>query len=93
MVAFAGQVLANLNALDSESFCTAKALGKHVGRLPMDKVNNWGGSLSIGHPFAATGVRLMATAANRLVHEDGQYAVVTACAAGGLGTAMLIERY
>ena len=50
----------------------------------MSKFNLWGGALSIGHPFAATGVRLEQTAAKRLVKEDGQYAEVAACAAGGL---------
>ena len=43
----------------------------------------WGGSLSIGHPFGATGCRLVTTAANRLIKEDGTYALVAACAAGG----------
>lgn len=50
----------------------------------MDKFNLWGGSLSIGHPFGATGCRLTTTAANRLKAEDGQFALVAACAAGGL---------
>jgi len=49
----------------------------------MDKINVWGGSLSIGHPFGATGVRLVTTAANRLIKEGGRFALVTACAAGG----------
>lgn len=49
----------------------------------MEKINTWGGSLSIGHPFGATGVRLVTTAANRLIQEGGQYAMVSACAAGG----------
>ena len=59
----------------------------------MDKVNVWGGSLSLGHPFGATGARLVTTAAHRLHEEDGRYALVTACAAGGLGHAMILERY
>lgn len=50
----------------------------------MEKLNTWGGSLSIGHPFGATGVRLVTAAANRLINEDGKYALVAACAAGGL---------
>lgn len=50
----------------------------------MNKTNLWGGSLSLGHPFGATGVRLVTTAANRLIHEDKERALVTACAAGGL---------
>ena len=49
----------------------------------MDKFNLWGGSLSIGHPFGATGVRLATTAAHRLQKEDGQLALIAACAAGG----------
>ena len=49
----------------------------------MEKLNTWGGSLSIGHPFGATGVRLVTTAANRLQKEDGKLAVLAACAAGG----------
>ena len=49
----------------------------------MDKFNLWGGSLSLGHPFGATGVRLTTMAANRLIAEDGQLAVIAACAAGG----------
>ena len=55
-----------------------------VGVPPMEKFNTWGGSLSIGHPFGATGVRLVTTAANRLLKEGGKYALVAACAAGGL---------
>ena len=55
-----------------------------VGVPPMEKFNTWGGSLSIGHPFGATGVRLVTTAANRLLKEGGKYGLVAACAAGGL---------
>ncbi|KJH53045.1 acetyl-CoA C-acetyltransferase [Dictyocaulus viviparus] len=92
--AFAGQVLANLNALDSDYFCK-EHMGRSskFGRLPMDKINRWGGSLSIGHPFGATGVRLAAHAAGRLKEEKGQYAVIAACAAGGHGVGMLVEAY
>ena len=50
----------------------------------MDKLNLWGGSLSLGHPFGATGVRLAVTTANRLIKEDGQFGLLAACAAGGL---------
>lgn len=91
--AFAGQVLSNLNALDSESFCKEQ-LGKSskIGRVPDDKLNLWGGSLSIGHPFGATGARLVTTATNRLHTEDKQYAMVAACADSGIGHACLIER-
>ncbi len=59
----------------------------------MDKLNTLGGSLSLGHPFGATGVRLVTTAANRLIREDGTFALVSACAAGGQGHAVVLERY
>lgn len=65
--AFAGQVLANLEALKTEEFCQ-KSIGVKsvVGEVPMEKLNNWGGSLSMGHPFGATGIRLVSHCANRL---------------------------
>lgn len=91
--AFAGQVLSNLAALDSDYFATKVVKTKKVGRPDLDKLNAWGGSLSLGHPFGATGIRLVTTAANRLIHEGGRYALVAACAAGGHGHAMLIEKY
>lgn len=92
--AFAGQIVANLKALDSDWFCkTYLGLNEKVGTPDISKWNSWGGSLSIGHPFAATGVRLCMHTANRLVREDGKYGIVAACAAGGQGVAMLIERY
>lgn len=92
--AFAGQVLSVLNALDSDDFAK-KSLGrdKKVGLIPMDKLNILGGSLSLGHPFGATGVRLVTTAANRLLREDGKFALVSACAAGGQGHAIILEKY
>jgi acetyl-CoA acetyltransferase family protein len=92
--AFAGQVLANLNCLASDEFAKEK-LGrdKAVGKVPMDKLNKWGGSLSIGHPFGATGARLLTTTANRLINENGKLGILAACAAGAHGHAMLIKRY
>ncbi len=92
--AFAGQILANLKCLASDEFAQEK-LGqdKAVGEVPMEKFNLWGGSLSIGHPFGATGARLLNTAANRLIHEDGDLGVLAACAAGAHGHAMLIKKY
>lgn len=91
--AFAGQVLSNLAALESDKFAQ-EYLGRDVavGQIPMDKLNNWGGSLSIGHPFGATGARITTTAANRLQREDGKLAIVAACADSGLGYGALLER-
>lgn len=92
--AFAGQMVTVLKALASEEFAKNR-LGRDnaVGNVPEDKLNTLGGSLSMGHPFAATGIRLVTTAANRLVAEGGRYALIAACAAGGQGHAMVIERY
>jgi acetyl-CoA acyltransferase len=91
--AFAGQVLAVLEALQSDTFADEQ-LGRDaaVGTVDLDAINAWGGSLSLGHPFGATGTRLVTTAARRLEVEDGHWALVAACAAGGQGHAMLIER-
>ena len=92
--AFAGQVLANLNALDSQKFFDAKLGGATKrGTVDMDKMNIHGGSLSIGHPFGATGARLVTTVANRLIREDGKYGLIAACADGGIGHGCIIERY
>lgn len=92
--AFAGQVLANIKCLASDEFAKNK-LGrtKAVGELDPSKLNKWGGSLSIGHPFGATGSRLLTTASNRLIKEGGTYALIAACAAGAHGHAMIIKKY
>lgn len=92
--AFAGQILTVLKALNSDKFARENLdRDKKVGEIPMEKFNCWGGSLSLGHPFGATGARLVTTAANRLHHEDGQLALVAACAAGGQGHAIILERF
>lgn len=91
--AFAGQVLANLRALDSDRFAREKlGSGSKIGQIDQDKLNRWGGSLSVGHPFGATGVRLLINCCDRLRHENGKLGLIASCAAGGLGHAMLIER-
>lgn len=91
--AFAGQILSNLKALASDEFAKEN-LGrdKAVGEIPMDKFNLWGGSLSIGHPFGATGGRLLTTTCNRLQKENGTYGILAACAAGAHGHAMLLKK-
>ncbi|MCX5834625.1 MAG: acetyl-CoA C-acyltransferase [Deltaproteobacteria bacterium] len=92
--AFAGQILANIQCLASESFAREK-LGRagRMGDIPMEKFNSLGGSLSLGHPFGATGARLVTTAANRLIRENGTFALVAACAAGAMGNAIVLERW
>uniref|UniRef100_A0A8C6TI40 Trifunctional enzyme subunit beta, mitochondrial n=1 Tax=Neogobius melanostomus TaxID=47308 RepID=A0A8C6TI40_9GOBI len=92
--AFAGQIMANLKAMDSDWFAqTYMGRKAKVGTPPMEKFNLWGGSLSLGHPFGATGCRLATTVAHRLQKEGGQFGLVAACAAGGQGHGMLIEAY
>jgi len=92
--AFAGQVLANMAAMGSDKFGKDR-LGRQaaLGQFDMDRVNTRGGSLSLGHPFGATGARLVTTAANRLQQEGKKYALLTACADGGLAHACILERY
>uniref|UniRef100_A0A7S0W9W9 acetyl-CoA C-acyltransferase n=1 Tax=Hemiselmis tepida TaxID=464990 RepID=A0A7S0W9W9_9CRYP len=90
--AFAGQVLSNIAALNSDAWCKENVGMDKVGEMKVDIMNTRGGSLSLGHPFGATGTRLIKTATERLKFEDKKLALVTACAAGGQGVAMLIER-
>lgn len=91
--AFAAQVLCNLQCLDDDAWCADKLnLSKAPGRIPADKLNIWGGSLAYGHPFAATGGRLLINVLHALQHTDGTLGLATACAAGGLGAAMIVER-
>lgn len=90
--AFAGQILANLNALNSESFCRDSLNSNKVGEIPFDKLNLWGGSLAVGHPLAASNIRNIMTAINRMHVENKELALVVACADSGLANAMLIKR-
>ena len=91
--AFASQVLAVGAALASDDFARDR-LGRDaaVGQLDPARTNAWGGSIALGNPFSATGVRLLLTAVDRLEAEGGTWAVVASCAGGGLGVAMLLER-
>jgi acetyl-CoA acyltransferase len=91
--AFAAQVLSNVQAFESDAFAE-EYLGrdKAIGTIDMEKFNLYGGSISIGHPFAATGVRQIMTMANELERRGGGTALVTQCAAGGIGAAVVLER-
>lgn len=91
--AFAAQVLSNVQAFASDEFAQ-KRLGrkKAIGEIDDSKFNIYGGSISIGHPFAATGARQIMTMANELDRRGGGTALVTQCAAGGLGAAVVLER-
>ena len=91
--AFAAQALANIQMFASKQFAKEKlGSNKAIGEIDMDKLNVHGGSLAYGHPFAATGARLITQALHELKRTDGDLALTTACAAGGLGAAMVLER-
>ena len=90
--AFAAQVLSNLRGLDSDEWAARAGVRQPVGEVDRARLNVMGGSIAIGHPFGATGARITTTLANELVRRDGQFGLMTVCAAGGLGFAMVIER-
>lgn len=91
--AFAAQVLSVLKMLSSEAFARAR-LGRDraVGEVDPARLNVHGGSLALGHPFGATGARMVTTMANELALGDHETAVLGICAAGGLGAAAVLER-
>jgi acetyl-CoA acetyltransferase family protein len=90
--AFAAQVLSCLDAMASETFCKERmGFDKAFGRIPFEKLNIDGGSLAYGHPFGATGGRLVGRALRTAAKVKSRYAVLGICAAGGLGQAMLLE--
>ncbi len=90
--AFAGQVLATLAAWESDSF--AKEVlkrDKALGKIDRERLNVKGGSIAIGHPFAATGARVLAGASKILRENGGGRCLVSVCTAGGMGTAAIVE--
>jgi len=91
--AFAAQVLSNLQALDSDRFARERLNrpGK-VGIPDEDRINVMGGSIAIGHPFGATGARLVTTLLNEMGRRGSGLGLVTVCAAGAMGFAMVLER-
>jgi acetyl-CoA acyltransferase len=91
--AFAAQMLSNIQAFASPEWAQ-RHLGRQtpIGEVAPDKLNLYGGSISLGHPFAATGARQALTMANELQRRDRGTALVTQCAAGGLGAALILER-
>jgi|JI6StandDraft_1071083.scaffolds.fasta_scaffold77678_2 acetyl-CoA acyltransferase len=91
--AFAAQVLSNLHGLASAKYCQEK-LGRSsaVGEVDPDFVNQWGGSISLGHPFGATGGRLVLQLLDQMAKKKAQFGLISACAAGGMGSALVFER-
>jgi len=90
--AFAAQVLCNLKGLASREWAERAGFSQPVGEVDRSRLNVMGGSISIGHPFGATGGRILTTLCNELARRGGQFGLMTVCAAGGMGHAMVVER-
>jgi acetyl-CoA acyltransferase len=90
--AFAAQTLSNVKMFASDKFAQEKlGRSKATGEIDMDKFNVQGSSIAYGHPFAATGTRMITQMLNELNRRGGGTGLLTACAAGGLGAAMIVE--
>jgi acetyl-CoA acyltransferase len=91
--AFAAQVASNIRALESEAWAREK-LGRAepVGEVDRERLNVCGGSIALGHPFGATGARLVTTLANEMKRRGAGLGLVSVCAQGGMGFAMVLER-
>jgi acetyl-CoA acyltransferase len=91
--AFASQVLSTLQKLESKAFA-AEELGRSeaVGCIDPSRTNLRGGSIALGHPFGATGARCVTTLVNEMERRSAQFGLVSVCAAGGVGVAIVLER-
>ena len=91
--AFASQVLATLKAWEDPGFCRDRlGLDEPLGPIERAKLNVNGSSLAVGHPFAATGARIVATLAKLLAEKGSGRGLVSICAAGGQGLVAILER-
>ena len=89
--AFAAQVLSNLQGFESRAWAERAGFSEPVGEVDRSRLNVMGGSIAIGHPFGATGARITTTLAHELQRRGGQFGMMTVCAAGGMGFAMILE--
>ena len=89
--AFAAQVLSNLRGFESQAWAERAGLTQPLGEVDRSRLNVMGGSISIGHPFGATGARITTTLTNELRRRNGKFGLMTLCAAGGMGFAMVLE--
>ncbi len=90
--AFAAQVLCTLEAWQSEDFCRRKLNRDPLGAIDREKLNPKGSSVALGHPFAATGARIVATLAKQLAQRGSGRGLISICAAGGMGVTAILER-
>jgi acetyl-CoA C-acetyltransferase len=91
--AFAAQTLATLKAWESAEYCRER-LGREqpLGAIDRSRLNTRGGSLALGHPFAATGARILGTLAKELAGRDSGRGLISVCTAGGMGVTAIVER-
>ncbi|HEX6966494.1 MAG TPA: acetyl-CoA C-acyltransferase FadI [Gemmatimonadaceae bacterium] len=89
--AFAAQVLSNLRGFESKEWAERAGFSTPVGEVDRSRLNVMGGSIAIGHPFGATGARITTTLAHELTRRGQQFGLMTVCAAGGMGFAMVME--
>jgi acetyl-CoA acyltransferase len=90
--AFAAQLLSNLKGFESKEWAARAGFAQPVGEVDRAKLNVMGGSIALGHPFGATGARITTTLLNELRRRGGKFGLMTVCAAGGMGFAMVVER-
>ena len=90
--AFAAQVLCTLKAWESDDFCRNKLGREPLGSIDRSKMNPKGSSVALGHPFAATGARIVATLAKELKERGSGRGLISICAAGGMGVTAILER-
>jgi acetyl-CoA acyltransferase len=90
--AFAAQVLSNLQGLASKAWAERAGIAAPVGEVDPERLNVAGGSIAIGHPFGATGARILTTLCHEMRRRDVEFGLMTVCAAGGMGHAMVVER-
>ena len=90
--AFASQVLSNAEAWGSKAWAEKLGRPAPVGEVDWNRTNVFGGSIAIGLPFGATGARIATTLANEMVKRDVQFGLISICAQGGMGFAMVLER-
>jgi acetyl-CoA acyltransferase len=91
--AFAAQVLSNIQWIGSKKIATERlGLSEPVGEIDPEKINRTGGSIALGHPFGATGARIVTSVCNEMQRSGEQFGLLTVCAAGGMGVAMVMER-
>lgn len=90
--AFAGQVLCNLKAWEDDAYCRKMGFSGALGAIDREKLNVKGGSVALGHPFAATGARILGQTAKLLHARGGGRALVSICTAGGMGVTAILEK-